>query len=284
MLKDRVALDLPYYDGLLAGHHFKEEGYTLRRASGTDDWLLVATVAGAGRFTAGIKELEARPGSVALLAPRTPHDYGTARDSSVWEIFWVHFEPPRHWLELLHWPMADFGVALFEPNHRVWQSVAKGFRETLDLSLSAGRRRREFAMNALERLLLTCEDALPQGGQPLDERISIAIGHALGHLQEPLTVERLSALVHLSPSRFAHLFRKETGMPPLRYVHLQRMRRARTLLKRTSHSVSEIAAEIGMEPFHFSTRFKGETGLSPRAYRTSHDSAAWPRPQRTRIE
>ncbi|CAN5433808.1 hypothetical protein BH11ARM2_BH11ARM2_09170 [soil metagenome] len=184
----------------------------------------------------------------------------------MWEILWVHFHPPREWLEYLLWPPSAHGVAIFTPKH--WREIHAAFREAFRLSLSTQRRRRELGMNALERLLLLCEADLPYAAHPMDDRIRAVVEHIHGHLRQPLTLESLSGIVHLSHSRFAHLFRKEIGMPPLQYVGLQRVHRAQTLLERTTMSVSEIAAEVGMEPFHFSTHFKTHTGISPRAYRT----------------
>lgn len=265
MLIDRIALDLPYYDGLLAGHHTKESGYALRRAAGTDDWLLVATLSGLGRFSTSLGEIEARPHSLTLLAPGVPHDYGTAKEAEGWEILWVHFHPPHEWLELLAWPTETPGIATLKGG----REIERAFREVLRLSSWPGRRRQQLSMNALERLLLLCEAQFPETGPLMDDRIRDVVEYIHGHLREPLNLEILSARVHLSPSRFSHLFRKETGMPPLQYMSLQRMQRAATLLERTTLSIQEIAAEVGMEPFHFSSRFKAQTDLNPRAYRAS---------------
>lgn len=273
MLKDRVALDLPYYDGLLVGHYRRGPGYASRRAGGTDDWLLVATLAGLGRFGTRLGDAAAPPGTLALISPGTPHDYGTARDAAVWEILWVHFQPPPEWRELLHWPTGTPGVAFLEPGPSAWKEIERSFREVYRLSLRSLRRRRRFAMNALERLLLQCDERLSGAGHPMDDRIRAVVEHIHAHLGGPLSLEKLSKLAHLSPSRFAHLFRAETGMAPLQYVSLQRMRRAATLLEHTTLGVAEIAAEIGMEPFHFSARFKEETGENPRAYRTARANA-----------
>lgn len=258
-------LGVPFYDGLLAGHHFKESGHASRRQSGTDDWLIVGTCSGLGRFGTPEGDFEAESGTVALLSPGTPHDYGTARNAEGWEILWVHFQPPAEWQELLVWPTVGPGISLFRPFH--WGEVEEAFREILRRSLSTVRRRRQMAMNALERLLLICESELPQTGHRVDGRIRMALEYIHGHLGQPLNLEGLSERVHLSPSRFSHLFREEVGMAPLQYILRQRIRRAQTLLKRTTMSVGEVAAEVGMEPFHFSARFKAEAGVGPRAYR-----------------
>jgi len=265
MIKDRVALDLPFYDGLLAGYYDKGAGYVSRRAEGTDDWLLIASLSGMGRFGSGEGEFEAGPGSLVLISPGTAHDYGTARGSDRWELLWVHFQPPSEWLEILSWPSS-----MLAPSASSRPSIEAAFREVLRISISATHRRRQFAMNALERLLLLCEAELPAAGEPLDDRVRIAIDYIHAHLHARITLASLSSRVHLSAGRFAHLFRDQTGLPPLEYVALQRMRRAQILLERTTLSIHEIAAEVGMEPFHFSSRFKAHTGRNPRAYRSQN--------------
>ena len=51
------------------------------------------------------------------------------------------------------------------------------------------------------------------------------------HLDEELTGPRLAAVVHLSPSRLAHLFTAQTGTPLRGYVEAQRMEAAARLLE-----------------------------------------------------
>lgn len=267
---DVDAIEVPDYDGLLVGHHQKGPGHTSRRTTGTPDWLLIATLSGDGRISTPAGEFSLEPGSLALIAPGTPHDYGTGRTADTWEILWVHFHPPHAWLELLYWPPVAPGTSLLAP--RSWAEISDAFREVHAQTLSATRRRRQFAMNALEHLLLLCETQLPAPGKPVDDRIRVVIEHIHGHLREPLTLESLGALVFLSSSRLSHLFREETGMSPLQYVGQQRIDRARRLLERTTMSITEIAAEVGMEPFHFSNRFRAATGKSPKNYRNSVDA------------
>jgi len=265
MIKDRIAFDLPVYDGLLAGHYVRGQGYGRKRMGGTDDWLLIMTLAGEGRIAAEVGDLRAKAPGLFLLAPGTTHDYGTARKADGWEILWVHFKPPAEWLELLRWPFAAAGIHAFEPS--LSAEIESAFREVCQLSVSTGPRRSQFAMNALERLLLLCESQLPHPERQLDDRIHSAIEHIHGHLRLPLALDDLSERVHLSTSRFAHLFRKETGLAPRQYILIQRFQRARTLLEHTSLSIGEISIEVGMDPFYMTKRFKAEVGKSPRQYR-----------------
>jgi AraC family transcriptional regulator of arabinose operon len=268
MIKDRIAFDLPAYEGLLAGHFQRGQGYGRRRDGGTDDWLLIMTLSGEGRIGSAKGDLGARAGDLYLIAPGTTHDYGTARKTKEWEILWVHFHPPTGWLEFLHWPEIAPGIGRLNPPNR--QEIEEAFREVIRQSVSTGRMRPAFGLNALEKLLLLCEAGRPGGPDLLDERIKAAIEFIHSHLGEPIRLGQLSRLCHLSESRFAHLFRKVVGLAPARYLLMQRLQRAQTLLGRTSMGVAEISAEVGMDPYYLSLRFKRETGLSPREYRAVH--------------
>jgi AraC family transcriptional regulator of arabinose operon len=266
MLFDRTALDLPDYDGLLAGHYDRGSGYSRRRTEGTDDWLLIRTLAGEGRFGTPVEDVIVRAPNMTLLAPGTPHDYGTARESNRWEIQWVHFQPPTDWLDLLRWPLVASGLHSFEPTTDPKLDAA--FNDVLRLSVATVPRRTQWVLNALERLLLICDMQIASVERKVDDRVRMAIEHIHSHLSQTLALSELADIVHLSPGRFAHLFRQEIGIPPRQYVLLQRIQRAKTLLERTTLGVAEIAGEVGMDPFHLSLRFKAETGLSPTGYRT----------------
>ena len=83
-----------------------------------------------------------------------------------------------------------------------------------------------------------------------------------------VTRESLAAQMGLTPTRVHTVFRRATGMAPMRYVRQLRIRHAQRLLMETTLSVAEVGARIGCrDPFHFSRMFKTATGKSPGAYR-----------------
>jgi AraC family transcriptional regulator of arabinose operon len=102
----------------------------------------------------------------------------------------------------------------------------------------------------------------------MDARIARIIARMEETLASAPRVPDLAALVHLSPSRFAHLFRAETGVPPGRYLHTMRMQRARVLLERTFLSVREVMRLVGFrDPSHFARDFRRYHGIPPSAAR-----------------
>jgi len=102
----------------------------------------------------------------------------------------------------------------------------------------------------------------------MDTRIESALAQMEQGLGSPLSIATLAAGVNLSPSRFAHLFCREVGTSPARYLHALRMLRARQLLERTFLSVKEVMALVGCnDPSHFSRDFRRFHGIAPRTCR-----------------
>ena len=101
-------------------------------------------------------------------------------------------------------------------------------------------------------------------GSGMDPRIAHVISSMEADIDGRLTVAALAAAVNLSPSRFAVLFRRETGVSPARYLRALRMERARLLLERTFLTVKEVMAFVGVhDPSHFSRDFSRHHGVAP---------------------
>lgn len=82
--------------------------------------------------------------------------------------------------------------------------------------------------------------------------------------------------VNLSVWRLCHIFKSDVGMPPIKYLRLLRMERAKGLLESSFLSVKEIAYQVGLnDESHFVRDFKSTYGYSPAIYRAQfrHSSA-----------
>ena len=84
-----------------------------------------------------------------------------------------------------------------------------------------------------------------------------------------LSLAELAQSVNLSVWRLCHIFKSDVGMPPIRYLRLLRMERAKYLLESSFLSVKEIAFQVGLnDESHFVRDFKSTYGFSPALYRT----------------
>ena len=124
---------------------------------------------------------------------------------------------------------------------------------------------------ALEELLSTFrEQYRKEAGRPCRREISKVIQYVEMHLEEELTVAKVADLAGMSESRFAHVFKEETGVSFMEYVNTKKMDKARELLQNTDLRVNEIAERIGIfNPNYFSAQYKKKTGQSPGEFRKS---------------
>ena len=248
-----------------AGHFQESVGYFTSRSRGASSWLLIYTVSGSGRFGVPGRSFVSQPGEACLLAPRVPHEYGTA-DLGSWELLWAHFQPRPHWEALLDWAVVSISDPLFVTRLRETVLLA-GLPEAFDEIL---------AMNALEEVLIRGQrEANAVSGRGMDPRIRRAVAEASGKRGRGIEVGQLAENAGLSVSRFVRLFREEVGLSPRAYLEVQKINRARELLAMTAMPIGRIAETVGFESeFYFSTRFRKLTGCSPREYRNGPEKNA----------
>ena len=83
-----------------------------------------------------------------------------------------------------------------------------------------------------------------------------------------LTLTEFAHSVNLSVWRLSHIFKSDVGMPPIKFLKLLRMERAKGLLESSFLSVKEIAFQVGLnDESHFVRDFKSTYGHSPTTYR-----------------
>ncbi|MCK6490162.1 MAG: helix-turn-helix domain-containing protein [Planctomycetes bacterium] len=266
---------IPPGSGLLTGHFVKPTGYETQRPHGSDDWLIIDTVAGGGIFAAADGgSFAVRAGDLVLLRPGHPHAYRTDPAPGTWELAWVHVLLPDPWLDLVAWPEPVQGLLHLHLDGEAHAAVTACLDQADAWTRGAQAQRDRLALNAIERALLLLAQANPEepGGR-IEDRLRTAMDRALADLARPLAIADLARAAGLSPSRFAHRFRDQVGDSPGRWFERERMRRAAALLDATARTVADIAAEVGFpDPFYFSQRFRRWAGRSPRAWRQRHRS------------
>jgi AraC-like DNA-binding protein len=101
---------------------------------------------------------------------------------------------------------------------------------------------------------------------PLQERR--VTSRLLDNLADDTNLSELAAVCGLSRSYFIRAFKQVTGMPPYRWLLMQRVKHAKTLLRGTKLSVAEIAVACGFaDQSHLTRVFSKAFGISPAAWR-----------------
>jgi AraC-like DNA-binding protein len=103
----------------------------------------------------------------------------------------------------------------------------------------------------------------------LDKRVEKIIQMMREDVRGELSLGEFAQSVNLSVWRLCHIFKSDVGMPPIRYLRLLRMERAKDLLESSFLSVKEIAYQVGLnDESHFVRDFKSTYGFSPALYRS----------------
>ena len=105
---------------------------------------------------------------------------------------------------------------------------------------------------------------LPAGGPSL----AATCQWALGEMHRPITVDELAGHAHFSTRTLARRFLDETGLPPMRWLTLQRVLEARRLLEATDLPVDDIAQRCGLgTAANLRLHLHREAATTPTAYR-----------------
>jgi transcriptional regulator GlxA family with amidase domain len=91
---------------------------------------------------------------------------------------------------------------------------------------------------------------------------------ALAHLDEPLTLDDLADVAHISVRTLMRRFQSATGTTPLQWLLMQRVRRAQHLLESSDEPVERIASLAGFgSAANLRQHFTRVVGVPPMSYR-----------------
>lgn len=88
------------------------------------------------------------------------------------------------------------------------------------------------------------------------------------HFAEPVSLDQLARMLHVSPFYLSHVFSRESDFSLFTYLTNLRMRRARALLQAGTGNVTDVAHAVGYEDEgYFSKVFRKYFGVPPRDLR-----------------
>ena len=248
---------------------------------------LVVVTGGRGTHRVGRDAWPLSAGDVFVVKGREAHEYPDPRDLALINVL---FQPDR-----LGWTLCDLAAlpgyhALFtlEPqwrrrhqfNSRLHLAPAElahalGLIDQLDAELRARAAGFGFLATVLfMQLVGLTARAYARSAHPDSQallRIAATITHLETHYREPLELDDLARIAHMSPRSFLRTFRAATGQSPIAYLIGIRVSRAADRLRTTADPVTDVAFAVGFQDGNYFTRQFGRVmGQTPRAYRAAH--------------
>ena len=226
-----------------------------------DNYWLIFLKEGSGIYKVGDRIFALKPGDLFAAFPNRRIFY-RADPGSVWSIGWVSIAAERFGDYL-----AMTGVT--EDNPVVHIADPKALSELIDSLLCevpAETLRSKFACSSMIYRLL---ELLSPENSPAVRRdyIDEAIFYMSNNYINRITTPELALRLGLETSYFSRLFKKRTGLPPMKWLCRLRLEKALDLLS-TDLMISEIALSVGFsDPLYFTRRFTELYGISPTGMR-----------------
>nr|WP_255407448.1 response regulator [Sporosarcina sp. P13] len=103
---------------------------------------------------------------------------------------------------------------------------------------------------------------------PSTEAVERITSYIKEHVDEKLTLDILSQVVHLHPQYLSRLFKKKMNRSINEYITSERIEKSKELLSQTQYTITEISRLCGFSDLNYFTRiFKRRVGSTPSHYR-----------------
>lgn len=251
------------------GDFLARKGYYTTR-EGLDSFLIKLTLAGCGLLEYGGQRAQIQAGRFYWIDCSAPHHYRTDPDAGHWHVIWVHFNgaTARAYYETFLKFTDGGNVAALPVNSPVY-----GILRSLLALYGDSENHFEMDIQAsglLTQLMVSCIGAVACDEQSASvPAVVLEIrNHLTAHYAQRITLEDLSAKFLLNTFYLQKLFKRHIGQSPTEYLIYLRMTQAKSLLRTTQQSVSEIAYAVGIDNnSHFTRLFKKHEGMTPLDYR-----------------
>ncbi len=245
---------------------------------------LVLITAGSGRHVTKAGSWPCSAGDVFIIDPGYEHKYSDVTDLQLCNVL-IH--PLEEWFQPYDLVCEAGWHALFtlEPRLRqqhsfhsrlklVGQELSHCMRLLEEMHSISRNKQGAWRHQLVSRFHQVLEILVSSTGhnQKPERRDLLHLAHCLAeiesHLTENWNVDTLCAMLDCSPSTLQRQFKQAVGIAPSVWILQRRLQRACQLLRKSPHSITDIAFDCGFEDSnYFSRQFKKQFGKSPRQYR-----------------
>lgn len=231
-------------------------------------WQLTASILGVFRFRMAKRTVLLSPGDWVLMAPELLHDAGSdSSRSHAMQIFFRRFPPDLlpEFAERFNLRRGICRTGHVEPS--VLERILADFQKNAGNSKPYGNSWRVLLGLDFMVSVLTGLPPEPDGKPHMHPGIQRTLEYMEEHFAEPLGIADFADFAGLSESRFAAVFKMETGSAPMQYFNSVRLGHAQSFLLNGA-TVEETAQAAGFASVQYFCRcFRKITGVTPGEFR-----------------
>ena len=251
---------------LLCGHFYCDSNYKIVREGNTSPLFMYIL---SGELHVRYQNLlhVAKSDEIVLLDCNQPHSYYCCSDC---EFMFFHYNGPNA-VSLTNHLTAQNQSPIFKLSNHT--DIKKALTELLQC-LNKNEHPTDIHLSCIAYNILCKIQSFNYVTQNAPSAISDTVAEVIQYMkiniQEPLSLDILAAHVNISPSYLSHLFRDETGCSPIEYLARLKINLAKTILKSTTRTISDIGISLGYSSSaSFINAFTSRVGISPGQYRNS---------------
>ena len=261
-------------DAAIFADHLSHPAGATASAVRLHQWGLNLTLGGRCRYRCGDERFTLERGDIFLQRPQERAEWRVPQDSH-WETVYAVFYPRPHWHAWLNaHPLTEgFWKGRIESRdkHALFRN---SLMELTNIYKRLSPHRDEWALWALEKVLLTLHEITAAERSSLHPGVRAALDFIHNHFTEPLTIHDIAVAASLSVSHLSSLFSQQLNTAPVQHLERVRIERAGELLRFTPSSIRAVANFAGYkDPDYFGRRFALHTGFTPRAFRKMYGQA-----------
>ena len=255
-----------YFYMLLCGHFYCNSDYKIVREGNTSP-LFIYILSGELHVRLQNRQYTAGEHEIILIDCSKPHSYYCTASC---EFLFFHFDGANAQNLTEHLISQNESAVFRLTNHKEILKPLDKLLKSLenndypsDIDLSC------IAYSILCRMQ-SFNDVTTTASSPMSEVIAEVINYMKKNIQEPLPLDVLADHVNISVSYLSHQFRAETGCSPIEYLARLKINYAKTILRSTNRTVSDIALSLGYSSSaSFINAFTSRVGISPKQFRSS---------------
>lgn len=259
---------LPFYI-VEAGHFTVYSDYSVKRDF-HDSYLFLYTRTGNGCIKTGDIVMNLTPKTAIVIDCHNMHEYFS--ESEKWEFSWIHFKGSgvKAVFDTIY-PNGDVQTVDMENdggfsdfiNSIIKRASKNDIKTCIDISADIHR-----LINRMYAAFIELEEYKRK--KDSEDYIHTVIEYIKANYSQQISVDDMVNTIHISKYYFIRCFSRIMGVTPYNYLTNYRITMAKTMLRTTDKTVSEIAQECGfMDTSNFIVKFKKHTNQKPMQYR--HD-------------
>ncbi|MDQ0972518.1 AraC-like DNA-binding protein [Neobacillus niacini] len=229
------------------------------------------TLSGSGMLEIPDKSYTVKAGEAFIVEIPSDHRYYFPKDSDGWEFMFITLvgrEAADCWRLMKE---QNGPVLKVPPDSKLIQLLLKIYQDTYDQKITdtyyASAKAYEFIMECY-RFIRNIDKAT--NGFSL--QITKALSFIQTHYHEPITLDEIAAVSGFSRYYFIKQFHHQLNMTPVQYLTKIRIQKAAELLRSSTSSVTDIAAQVGYaNANYFNKVFRKTVGVSAGTFRNSKD-------------